>query len=93
MLVERPLNGTPEGGQSDLNDDHYNTSEDPTLAVEFLKKHVTAKILFIVDTHSLDNGCFVYAGDSPMTYEACSLLEVGPSFHRALPASNFHHRS
>ena len=93
MLVEQPLNVTSEGGQSDLNNDHYNTNEDPTLTVEFLKKHITAKILFIVDTHSLDNGHFVYAGDLPMTYKACSLLEVGPSFHHALPASNLCHRS
>ena len=78
MLVERPLNGTQKEGPNDANDPLYQTTASPTAAVEFLKAHPTAKIIFIVDTHSADNGYFLYAGDSPKTYEACSLLEVSP---------------
>ena len=82
MLVERPLNGTPAIGEDDSNDDRFNTydyDDNPTIAQKFLESRPTAKIVFIVDTHSLENGYFVYTGDSPTTHEACTLLEVGPS--------------
>ncbi|KAF9642917.1 hypothetical protein BDM02DRAFT_3132771 [Thelephora ganbajun] len=35
-----------------------------------------AKIVTIIHTHCLDNGFFVWTGDSPETYHACSLLEI-----------------
>jgi len=79
MLVERPLNATPRGRgarSTNVNDQHYKATTDLSVAEAFLEKHSTAKIVFIVDTHCLDNGYFVYKGASPKTYEACSLLEV-----------------
>jgi len=77
--MECPLNGVPVAGPDDRNDRHYRTTRDRTAAESFLNRHPTAKILFIVDTHSLENGFFIYAGDSPQDYLACSLLEVGSS--------------
>lgn len=44
--------------------------------VSFLKRNKTAKIIYIIDTHSMDNGFFAYTGDSPKDYMACSLEEV-----------------
>jgi len=46
---------------------------------EFLEKHKTAKIVVIIDTHCLDNGRFVWTGDSPQTYQACPLYSVSLS--------------
>ena len=49
-------------------------------AKAFLKDHPVAKIVVVIDTHCLENGAFVYAGNSngndPKMYEGCSLLEV-----------------
>jgi hypothetical protein len=43
---------------------------------KFLQKYDTAKIVFILDTHSADNGRFVYTGADDSTFKACSLFEV-----------------
>jgi hypothetical protein len=53
-----------------------------SMAEEFLKKHPITKIVVVVDTHYLDNGYFVYTGDSPDTYKACSLKEASILFTR-----------
>jgi hypothetical protein len=45
-------------------------------AKDFLRRHPTAKIVVAIDTHCLENGAFVYTGNSPPTYEACFLPEV-----------------
>ena len=51
--------------------------EDPLGAIStFLRKYDTAKIIFILDTHCGDNGRFIYKGNTPKTYEACTLHEV-----------------
>lgn len=42
---------------------------------DFLKKYTTAKIVVVIDTHCLDNGQFVWTGNSPKEYEACPLSE------------------
>lgn len=85
MLMECPLNSTPGtkgADSSNINDSHYKSSKDVSIAQKFLDEHNTAKIVFIVDTHCLENGFFVYQGDSPNTYNACSLLEVSlPCVH------------
>jgi hypothetical protein len=52
-------------------------------AKRFLQDHPTAKIVVIVDTHCLDNGAFVYAGDSPDSYLGCMLPEVSTSDYLA----------
>jgi hypothetical protein len=43
---------------------------------KFLTHYPTAKIVIVVETHCLENGRFVWTGESPSSYEACSLLEV-----------------
>lgn len=93
MFVERPLNGTPEPGPTDVNDDHFETTTDPTAAKSFLKEHKTAKIVFIIDTHSLDNGYFLYAGDTPNTYDGCQLIEASIPCNPANSYLNSSHRS
>lgn len=51
--------------------------EDPVVqAKKFLKKYELAKIVVVIDTHCLDNGCFVYGGDTSEDYMACSLEQV-----------------
>jgi hypothetical protein len=55
--------------------------EDPFAeAATFLAQYSYAKIIFIVDTHCLDNGFFVYKGESAANYQDCSLLEVSAYF-------------
>ena len=51
-------------------------SDDTSLAEEFLLNHKSVKIVVAIDTHSADNGYFVWTGSTADTYHACSLLEV-----------------
>jgi len=55
------------------------TTTTPAMAEELLERYPTAKIVVVIDTHCLDNGYFVYTGNSPETYKACSLKEAGIS--------------
>lgn len=84
MLVEHPLGGAPQKDLGDVNDTHYSTTTDHNAlsARGFLKEHPTAKIVFIVDTHCVESGYFIYEGDTPATYRACSLYEVSPTYIR-----------
>lgn len=51
--------------------------QDPVAtAKDFLTKHGMAKIVVVIDTHCIENGAFVYTGNSAATYEACTLNEV-----------------
>jgi hypothetical protein len=43
---------------------------------KFLQKYDSAKIVFILDTHSADNGRFVYTGAGSGSFKSCSLFEV-----------------
>jgi len=43
---------------------------------KFLAYYPTAKIIIVLETHCLKNGRFVWTGESPDSYQACSLLEV-----------------
>ena len=53
------------------------TIEKQTATIKaFLRRYGAAKLIIILDTHSLDNGYFAWTGSSPSTYEACSLQEV-----------------
>lgn len=52
------------------------SSDSSQHAKSFLKKHLTARIIIVVDTHCLDNGAFVHTGNSPETYVASFLPEV-----------------
>ena len=52
-------------------------SSSPSSTAElFFKRHPTAKIIVVIDTHCIENGGFVYAGNSPQTFQACLLPEV-----------------
>jgi hypothetical protein len=73
MFVERSVDGTPV----DANDERYEKSHDTSLAEVFLKAHPMAKIVVIIDTHCLENGTFVWSGDTPVELKSCTLLEVG----------------
>ena len=66
MYFNISLSSTGKGNKS-------NTAKEARL---FFKQHLTAKIVVIVDTHTLDNGAFVYSGSSPETFQTCRLLEV-----------------
>ncbi|KAF9646686.1 hypothetical protein BDM02DRAFT_3188658 [Thelephora ganbajun] len=56
-------------------DSLFKVSKDVSLAERFLGTHSMAKIIIVIHTHCLNNGFFVWTGDSPETYHACSLLE------------------
>ena len=45
-------------------------------ARDFLAKHSLAKILIVIDIHCLENGAFIWKGNTPVSYQGCSLLEV-----------------
>lgn len=52
--------------------------ENPIKEVKnFLRDHEYAKIVVIVETHATD-GKFVWRGEDPLTYEACTLFDVSP---------------
>src|SRR5882757_2533625 len=73
MVVERRTDGTDNSS-----DDGSKGSEDGLRAERFLEEHPMAKIVIIIDTHSMENGFFIWTGNSPEDYRACSLLEVSP---------------
>lgn len=55
----------------------HGTRKDPvSMVADFLNQNETAKIIYIIDTHSLDNGFLAYTGETPQDYMACSLEEV-----------------
>ena len=72
MLTERSVDGS-RGADDDR---CFTWSDDISLAEEFLLNHKLAKIVVAIDTHSADNGYFVWTGSTADIYRACSLLEV-----------------
>lgn len=72
MLVERSVNTTKDSG----NDSRFTWSNDTSPAEQFLIDHKSAKIVVSIETHSADNGFFVWSGSTTDNYRACSLLEV-----------------
>lgn len=56
----------------------------------FLRKYESAKIVVIIDTHCLENGRFVWTGDSPTTYQACDLHSVSYSVSHKIQLANTH---
>lgn len=56
--------------------------------IEFMNANPTAKIVYILETHSLDNGFLAYTGDSAKSYLACSLEEVSIASTYAFPWTN-----
>ena len=51
--------------------------------IAFLKEYLAVKIVIIIDTHCLNNGAFIYQGNSLMTYVACYLPKA--SIHYKSP--------
>jgi hypothetical protein len=74
--LEFPLNDDlgEEDGDTDII--HQAVDEPVAAAKEFLDRHPTAKIVVIIDTHSAENGGFIYEGNSPGNYQMCFMLEV-----------------
>lgn len=52
-----------------------------TEVTKFLERFTTANIVVVIETHCMENGCFVWTGESADTYKACSLFEVSSYFH------------
>lgn len=72
MLVERSTDGT-----SGLGHDGVTQPPDgPSMAEAFVAAHPSAKLVFIIDTHCLENGHFVWTGKTPQDLSACELIEV-----------------
>jgi len=43
-------------------------------AAKFLAKHVTAKIIVVIDMHCMqESGLFIWSGDKPETFQSCTL--------------------
>jgi len=55
-------------------------------AQDFLRNHLLAKIIVVIDTHCAENGSFVYKSSLPGRYETCQMDEVGPVLQ-------YHHRT
>lgn len=90
MVVDVPLNGkegkeltmdiavTVGGLQPEDRVQAMGEGDDPFPELSaFLKRHPTAKIVLIIDTHCLrETGLFVWGGHDAASYQACSLLSV-----------------
>ena len=78
--LDIPLDGEDHGEQcEDSQDVTHESVEDPIQkAVEFLARFETAKIVVVFDTHSVDNGAFIWRGNSAdkSSLESCYMLEV-----------------
>ena len=81
--LDIPLDAENPGEQfGDSEDVTHESVEDPIQkAVEFLARFKTAKIVVVFDTHSVDNGAFIWRGNSAdkSSLESCYMLEVGVS--------------
>lgn len=81
LRIDIPLGGeNPEGGNDELEQLKEPTRE----ARAFLDKHPMAKIIIVVDAHCMDNGFFVYEGDSAETFKGCPMSEVNTTIRSYL---------
>lgn len=83
MLMEVALDAAarvPQHDEDNTDDDTIRTSNSDA-AGKFLAEFTTARIVVIIDTHSLDNGAFAWKGNSPATYEGCDLESVSATHH------------
>ena len=70
------------GTEADLADAESEVTREEVLdaiaeAKDFLARYTTAKIIVVIDTHCVENGAFLWTGDSSVTFQSCSLLEAG----------------
>jgi phosphoribosylpyrophosphate synthetase len=70
------IGGPARTEYNDNDDDNTATTTTSEAAESFLKEHPAAKIVIVIDTHCITTGSFVWRGDSPETYEVCTLFEV-----------------
>lgn len=75
MHVETSLSDAQDEDPGE-NNELYEVTNDTEAAEGVLNAHHTAKIDIVIDTHCIEHGFFIYKGDSPENYAACSLLEV-----------------
>lgn len=78
MRIDIPL-GEKRPEEDDADAFESCTTDVTKAAQEFLTMHKHAKIIVIVDTHSLDRGELLWKGDSAANYEGCCLWDVGVS--------------
>jgi hypothetical protein len=89
LFVERSVDGTP----LDPNDGCFTKGKDISHVERFLKDHEMAKIVIVIDTHSMQNGSLVWTGDSAEEYRTCNLSEVSRILRSLVYfASSCHHR-
>jgi hypothetical protein len=89
LFVERSVDGTP----LDPNDGCFTKGKDISHVERFLKDHEMAKIVIVIDTHSMPNGSLVWTGDSAEEYRTCNLSEVSRILRSLVYfASSCHHR-
>lgn len=81
MYVEVDLDNTKGNDGAGNNDDWEDDDGDDdaaTRAMEaFFDDHPTTKMLFALDTHSVENGFFAWTRGDGKQVEACRLYEVG----------------
>ena len=81
LFLNIPLEGDVDDEAEEAKEGEPDIREVPDPVVNtktFLQEHPMAKIVVIINTHCLENRAFVYTGNSPGTYEACSLKTIGP---------------
>jgi hypothetical protein len=89
MLLESKLDvcGPARQEYGDNDDEDIVTTTSSDAAESFLKEHPAAKIVIVIDTHCLTTGSFVWKGNRPENYEACSLFEVSATLRSAFSSS------
>ena len=70
VAAARPVDNSHYDGGSTKKTDTSKAAE------TFLEEFPTAKIVVIIDSHCLENGFFVWNGDTKSSYQACPLLAV-----------------
>lgn len=73
---KRKAEGTTKKGKGKGKGKDKAVVDETWAAEEFLKRHITAKIVVVINTHCMDSGDFVWAGHDAMTYRVCTLLDV-----------------
>jgi len=92
MYIEHVL-GAEDAKADGAEDEAYDVVNDPGAAMAFLKARPMARIIIVVDTHCLENGFFMYVGDSPVSLMGCALLEVCPALNHPSDGPHIHARS
>ena len=67
-----------KGQPGDKNVAHEEVNNPVVEALNFLSRFPTAKIIIVVDTHSVENGAFAWTSDpdNPKAFKTCYLYEA-----------------